>query len=344
MEVSDLQMVSCDIGATKCCCAIVQYHHDSAQYRLIRVATVPLNQVSSFLELINALEQALAFNFAQADAICIGAAGRYNSSHIELTTGYPYAMNVAEVAKIKQWRNYDVVHDYVPLACSTFAHPDQHMYQVIHQGKHNPYGRRLILGVGSGLGIKDCVLFPNGRFWYGDNEAGHCGVPVPPLTVPQKQIFHNDFMSYLNVNPELARHEGVTFEKILSGKGLSRLHQFLTNGAACIAPEVIGEKANDPTYSETWRYFAWYLGLFVGTMQLMFMPNGGIWLGGGVIQKNSHLFELNEFYEGIHATPAYLQDRNLFPIYAFTGVEHFHYGAAFYAKYRMLISPTLSSQ
>lgn len=50
------------------------------------------------------------------------------------------------------------------------------------------------------------------------------------------------------------------------------------------------------------------MGLLVGSVQLIFMPAGGAWLGGGVVKKNLNIFTGNlvaGFCSGIAASPAY---------------------------------------
>ena len=39
----------------------------------------------------------------------------------------------------------------------------------------NREGRRVALGLGTGLGMKDGVLFPDENFWLGKNEIGQAG-------------------------------------------------------------------------------------------------------------------------------------------------------------------------
>jgi glucokinase len=82
--------------------------------------------------------------------------------------------------------------------------------------------------------------------------------------------------------------------------------------------------------------FAWYLGLFVGSVQLIFMPEGGLWITGGVAIKHLDLFQQSAFTEGIQASPAFRAERELYPLGVMKNPEHALIGAGYYAAQRLL--------
>lgn len=82
--------------------------------------------------------------------------------------------------------------------------------------------------------------------------------------------------------------------------------------------------------------FAWYLGLFIGTIQLIFLPEGGIWMTGGVTLRHLDIFDNENFYSGINASPAYLNQRSQYPLGIFTNQDHALIGGGYYAVKRLM--------
>jgi glucokinase len=280
----------------------------------------------------------LGIKMADADAICIGAAGQYNGEFLELDAGYPYPMNFAHIAKEQNWPPFAIIHDYSPIVCATFTpyieQPDN--IRRLNEASLNPEGRRVALGVGTGVGMKDGVLFPDGNFWLGTNEIGHIGVITPPLADKIYLERHCELIKFLRCGGVLADNEPLTFEKLLAGQGIVRIHSFFDREASKKTSEEIGAHVRDGHADETLALFAWYLGLLVGTIQLAFLPDGGIWLTGGVILSHLDVFDHSDFYVGIESSPAYLNLRQQFPLGLLCGAEHAFMGSAYYVTKRLL--------
>ncbi len=335
-------IISWDLGATKCAAAIVEYHEDTEEYKCKKQYSVRLSACRSLEDLTSQLEQALGLKMRDADAICIGAAGFYDGSQLLHDTGYPYPMHFAKLAETEKWPSYAVIHDYSPIVCSTFTSSMKDPQSVIrlNQREVNPLGRRIALGVGTGLGLKDGILFKCGDFWLGNNETGHIGVSIPPYTYSHYHERHDEFVKFLRSESVLGADEALTFEKILSGKGIVRLYRFFHPETSDHSPEIIGKKISLGESNRVRAFFAWYLGLFVGTVQLAYMPDGGIWITGGVIQNHMNVFSCAEFFHGIEASPAFLTKRQEFPLGVLCGAEHGFVGGAYYAVKRLLTPPS----
>jgi len=127
-------------------------------------------------------------------------------------------------------------------------------------------------------------------------------------------------------------------KKILTGQGLANLHQFFYPELSILSPEEVGQKMQQGQVKELKEAFAWYLGLFVGTVQLAFMPEGGIWITGGVIMNHLDIFDYSDFFSGIYASPAYLLQREDYPLGVLCQPEHALMGGAYYAVKRLLSS------
>jgi glucokinase len=315
-----------DLGATKCAAAVVAYSVPLHQFICKNTCHIKLTAVDSLEALILEIEDKLKLRHRDADAVCIGAAGIYNGVYLHLDNGYPYEMPFAALAKAFRWPSFAIIHDYAPVVCATFT---EDVYAMkINNRAIESLGRRIAFGVGTGLGLKDGMLLPNGDFWLGFNEMGHIGISYP-ISAPAH---------ILEAHRALIQKESPSFEKILSGKGMLRLHQFLHPDTTVKTPEELGQLINEKKAEETIGLFAFYLGLFTGTVQLSFMPTGGIWITGGVVCNHLTIFDRPEFFQGIEVSPAYFRQRETFPLRVLCDINAHFIGAAYYACKRLNLS------
>lgn len=329
-----------DLGATKCAAAHMRYTEKNREYSCIKQHYLRLKDCQSLEELIDNVEAHLDIRMSQVDGICIGAAGQFDGQILKLEKGYPYPMNFSELARKRGWKNWQVVHDYIPVLCATFTSYMNHSenLKIINKGEMDYFGRRVVFGVGTGLGMKDGVLLKSGELWMGTNEVGHIGIPHPPLVDEGIRERHREFINFLRSDKAYGNDKPITFEEILTGRGTSSLHQFLT-GEANLSPEELGTQLRHGWHQPTLKLFAWYLGLFVGSLQLIFMPSGGIWITGGVVLRHLEAVEQPEFLLGIQASPAYRNEREKFPLGVLANSDHAFYGGAFYALHMQENSP-----
>lgn len=332
-------IIAWDLGATKCAAGIVEFHPHTHVVTCRKRFCIKLAQTQSLEDLIDKIEIGLGVSMRDADAICIAAAGHYDGEMLLLAGTYPYLFPFAKVAREQQWPAYEVIHDYAPIVCATFT---SYMQEVGNVKYLNPktmemYQRRVALGIGTGLGLKDGVLLPNGDFWLGKNEMGHVGITLPPEINHPRLAMHHELMAFMQHHlPSLPTNPPVTFEKVLSGKGLVRLYHFLYPNRENTTPEQVGIGMGEGKLPELQSIFAWYLGLFIGTVQLTFMPAGGIWITGGVALSHLEVFEFPEFQEGIQASPAYAAQRDEYPLGILCNQDHALIGCGYYAGKRLL--------
>lgn len=335
-------IVTWDLGATKCTAGLVEFNTSTQGLICKKSYSIKLAETTSLEDLIAKLEHGLDYKIHQADAVCIGAAGQYDGEYLRLEGVYPYEMPFAKIAAKQHWPAYDVIHDYAPIVCATFTSymDDPKNILRLNDCSINPYGRRVALGIGTGLGMKDGVLLPNGDFWLGRNEMGHIGITSPPTSNPVHIARHREFIRFLRDHSYRHGNYPITFEKILSGMGVVRLYKFFYPSAPESTPEEVGLKMKEGNIPEMLDAFAWYAGLFVGTVQLSFMPEGGVWITGGVTLNNLHVFERPDFEAGIYASPAYPAQRKEYALGLMCNLEHALIGSGYYASKRLIPAQT----
>ena len=307
-----------DLGATKCAVGIVEVDLFLERFRFITSTSLYLNDFFSLDDLTQGLENNLGTRFSDIDKIMVAGAGIYDGYTLNLANGYPYPMEFSALAKSQKWSSMTVVHDYVPMMCATFIadllDPDQISF--IHPG------------------VKDGLLLERKKFWLGENEVGHIGIPFPPRAMPDEIQAHKEFIDFLRTQTDISPNQSITFEKVLSGQGTSRLHQFVTASKDHLLPHEVGDLLRAGQAEETLALLAWYLGLLIGSLQLIFMPSGGIWMTGGVLLKHEEIAQHPQLKKGILASPAYINERRAFPLAIIKDKNLVFLGGAYYLAYR----------
>ena len=131
----------------------------------------------------------------------------------------------------------------------------------------------LVVGAGTGLGMA-MILPGNGDRRIVAGEGGH--VAFAPADAQQIALW-----AFLQ-----ARHGRVTWERVVSGPGLSAIHEFLAG--VVLAPKQIAANAlADPACAErrSLDLFLAAYGAFAGDMALACLARGGVFLAGGIAAR-----------------------------------------------------------
>jgi glucokinase len=190
------------------------------------------------------------------------------------------ALGVARVTLINDLAG--VAHGIATLA------PDDLV--TLQPGDEQPDALRAVLGVGTGLGM--ALLVPERGAWrVFPTEGGH--VDFAPLD--EQQVRLREFTRLrLGV-------ERVSFERLAAGPGLTLIHEFLGGSVLDAATVSARSAAGDARARETMRLFARLCGAVAGNLALTCLPFGGLYLAGGVVQKNRALFGSTAFLDAFHA-------------------------------------------
>lgn len=330
-------IIAIDLGATKCAAGIIEFQVETHAFTCRQTTHVLLADTVSLEDLIMQIEMGLGIALNNADTVCIGAAGQYDGRTLHHLQGvYPYPMPFADLAASQHWPPFAVIHDYDTVVCATFTSYMNDPANVLRLDdcQPDPHARRVTMGLGTGLGLKDGILLPDGNFWLGKNEIGHIGIINPPLADKSRIIQHAELMRFLRMQ-NATSHQQTTLENILTGRGIAALYQFLYPDREPATPESAGEAMQQGKTPELLDLFAWYLGLFTGSVELIFMPQGGIWITGGVAIKHLPAFTHPAFTAGRKASPAYKKEREVYPVGVLKNPEHALIGAGFYAVRRI---------
>ena len=160
----------------------------------------------------------------------------------------------------------------------------------LQPGTAQPDGLRAVLGIGTGLGM--ALLVPQRGAWrVFPTEGGH--VDFAPLDEQQVRL-----REFARLRLGLER---VSFERLAAGPGLALIHEFLGGSVVDAATVSARAAAGDARARETMRLFARLCGAVAGNLALTCLPFGGLYLAGGVVQKNRALFASTAFLDAFHA-------------------------------------------
>jgi glucokinase len=160
----------------------------------------------------------------------------------------------------------------------------------VQAGQPQADGLRAIMGIGTGLGMALVLPGRDGAQVF-PSEGGH--VDFAPLDEQQVRL-----REFARQRLAIAR---VSFERLAAGPGLALIHEFL-GGAALDAPSIAAAAtAGDAIADETLQLFARLCGAVAGNLALTCLPFGGLYLSGGVVQKNQPLFSSPAFVDAFHA-------------------------------------------
>ncbi len=224
-------------------------------------------------------------------AAAFGAAGPQVGNEVRMTNR-PWVLDGDAIGERFGIPHVRVVND---LAASAHGIPwlGPRDCMTLQPGRAHPDAARVVLGVGTGLGISYMVP-ANGRLTEVAGEGGHGG--FAPSTLEQSELWR--FLFQL--------HGRVSCESILSGHGLVNVYSYVRArrmGAIdpkqeAPLPEKIATDAaqgNDEMALDAFALFAECLGTVAGDHALAVMARGGVYLTGGIVAKNASHFSTQRF-------------------------------------------------
>jgi len=199
------------------------------------------------------------------------------------TTNLPWVLDAAELSA-QLAAPVVLLNDFhgVALGVTALA-PEQ--VEWLQVGERDPQGVVAVLGAGTGLGEAILIPTPTGpRVIAG--EGGHADLaPRDDLEI--------DLLRFL-----LARHGRVSYERVLSGRGLAALYDFLgAREPEALRPSTrarmsredpaavvgdLGVRGEDPLCTRAVDLFASIYGAEAGNLALKTLPAGGVYLAGGI--------------------------------------------------------------
>ncbi len=156
-------------------------------------------------------------------------------------------------------------------------------------------GVRGILGAGTGFGTATFLPIQGENWHVLAAEGGHTDMPF--------QEAEQDFFRFAC---EHLQQERVSVEDVLCAQGLSLLHAYV-HGEKLTPQQAAAVLWKNDTESLQAQMYARFLGRYCRHWALNTLCFGGIYLGGGVLQKNAALLHSPHFLQEFFTSPQSMQ-------------------------------------
>ena len=223
-------------------------------------------------------------------AVVAAGAGPVRDGRIRLTNAN-LDLSEEELARATGSKHTFVINDFTAAAWSV-AEITGADVEVLQGTEEPSNGTRLVVGPGTGLGV-GALLYSEGHYHTVSGEGGHMGLS------PRHRREVDVFDAARHLVPECFFGDSLTLEAemFLSGTGLPILYQAVAMAegqTAQVRPakDILQDARDgiDACAVKTARMFTEHLGAIMGDLAVAMVPKGGVFLVGGVAEKNRWLF------------------------------------------------------
>jgi glucokinase len=239
---------------------------------------------------------------AKIKAACFGIAGPVINGECR-TTNLPWVVSEKKLQKRFGWQQVRLINDLgtTAMAVPLLSHREVRALNGVRVCKGRNIG---LVAPGTGLGLA-LLVYADGRYRPVASEGGHASF------APSDES-ETDLWQYLH-----ARFGHVSTERVLSGRGLVNIYDWLKSGGKFAESPGIQEamRASDPARVITenaiagddalcraaLQRFCRIFGSVAGNLALTGMTTGGMFLGGGIPPKILPVLEHDHFMATFNA-------------------------------------------
>ncbi len=252
---------------------------------------VPLLQKSypsaSYAGLVNILDEFLREARAPGiAAACFALACPISGRRVKLTN-LPWEVDADSLAARFAIPRVLLINDFEAVGMGIAALQPADLL-TLQAGKPQVQGVRVVAGAGTGLGVA-WLSWRDGSYAVHPSEGGH-------MDFAPANAIQYEFLQYLQ-----RRHGHVSYERIVSGPGLTAVLDFLRDtgrgipsaqfasamgeGDAAAAISQFAQQGDEPIACMALELFIEVYGAFVGNVALAALPRGGVYVAGGIAAK-----------------------------------------------------------
>jgi glucokinase len=269
-----------DVGGTKVHLALYDFINGKLEYS--RDARYPAKEYSGLEEIVREFLGAV-----KVTAACFGVPGPVRDGRLRLTN-LPWTLDSRELSVSLGINHVFLINDLEANGYGVAELASDQIY-VLSEGDASQIGNRALLAAGTGLG--EGLLIWN----------GHSHIPYPC------EGGHTDYAPRNEDEIDLLRflkqkYNGrISFERVLSGMGLTNIYEFLREVRGMAEPVWLAERmaAEDPNAvitelalaakseicEKTLDMFVSAYGAEAGNLALKLLSVGGVYIGGGIAPR-----------------------------------------------------------
>lgn len=324
-------IIALDVGGSKIHLGIFEGDSLTQQVLLIKEQKYLWKEVKNIKKVLElTLNQ---YNIHPIDIISIGIAGPVDGSKSQINiTNLGIQIDLNQLKTIMHSNNIFVINDLVAHGYGIISQSHDDMYENINIGI-NKNGNKALIAAGTGLG--ESILFYNGTTHIPfATEGGHCSfAPTNDLEISLLQYAKSKFNSHVSV------------ERLVSGAfGLPTIFEFLCKHynynsqilqkikiAEDPAPVIYEEAENgDELAIRSIQLFLKLYAQEASNLALKSFAIGGVYLGGGIINKLIKYINTQEFIKAFCDKGRFKELLAQIPIKIIKDQNNAIKGAAFY--------------
>lgn len=248
-----------------------------------------------------------------ADCVVIAIAGPVEGGVYSNPPLIGWDLHLNDAVKALVNTNIFLINDFLAQAhaCRTEAVADA---RPILEGTPDRSAATAVIGAGTGLGMAALVPDGSGGFIAVPSEGGHTDFPFIGDAEHRYARFLLDRLG----------EEGITGNVVVSGRGLSLLHEFHTG--VSLAPDAVGAELKDGSATLLWA--ARFYGRACRNYALKVLALGGLYIAGGVAAKVPALVENGAFGAEFRRSAMMGHLMKRIPVFLVTNEESGIWGAA----------------
>jgi glucokinase len=274
------KIITADIGGTNS--RFAYFRADGTERtRLVEIKWLKTKESSSFSSLIENLKGS-GFSLMPEEAhIAVFAVAGPVEGGVKCSPPFiSWDIDISNAERDFGFRKSFLINDFVAQAYACRSEIGDRAERII-PGKAVQEASAAVIGAGTALG--KAVLIPDGRGGYLaiPSEGGHASFP---FETPQECEFRNFLINELG-------DSYITWNKIVSGKGICLVHLFLT-GEKLDTRDVVRKMLPE---SETLTWSSRFYGRACRNFALETLALGGIYISGGVAARTPELVRHHSF-------------------------------------------------
>ncbi len=270
-NTKDLALVA-DIGGTNARFALMA----PGGYDIVSPLILPCADFPGLAEAAQAYLKKMAPD-AKPRLAAFDVAGPVTGDVVALTN-HAWRIEIPAVKRALGLDRLEIINDFAALAYAVprLSPKDR---ATVREGSKDAEGPIALIGPGTGLGV--ATVIPNGKGGWTRlaSEGGH-------VTVAAADDRDDAILAHLR-----RRFDHVSAERVLSGQGLTNLHEAISalegKSTEPLTPEQISDraKAGDAVATETLERFFAMLGTVSGNLALTVGAQGGVAIAGGIVPR-----------------------------------------------------------
>lgn len=318
-----LNLLAGDIGGTNARLVLYEANPDPDQlldlktfskHKVVSQMYYKNNDFSSFTRVLASFTSLQANAGREIHACCLATAGPVANNRINFTNREGWIIDGRAIQEEFGIKRVKLVNDFVANGYGLLGLDDSEVVTLQKGSDRNSNSDNVeelqpkaLIGAGTGLGECFLTAGSDGLYQAFASEGGH--VEFAPRTPLEEDLLHylQDKLD-LPEPDEMQIRPRISVERVVSGKGLENIYEFLREkfpeqvnpnldadyNESSERGRLIGsEKYNYPLFKQALEMMFAVYGGEAGNVVLKFLPFGGLYIAGGIAPKNIEFIDCN---------------------------------------------------